>query len=50
MRKALRTPGRKEAGRPEEIAIAKDGRYSLVEAARQKSSTDSITDKISVFK
>ena len=50
MRKAFKAPGRRGAGRPEEIAIAKDGRYSLVEAARQKSSTDSITDKISVFK
>ena len=50
MRKAFKAPGRRGAGRPEGIDIAKDGRDLPVEAARPESSTDSITDKISVFK
>ncbi|MDO4342458.1 MAG: hypothetical protein Q4C27_02405 [Eubacteriales bacterium] len=47
MRKAFKAPGRRGAGRPEGIDIAKDGRDLPVEAARQKSSTDSIADKMS---
>ena len=50
MRKAFKAPGRRGAGRPEGIDIAKDGRDLPAEAVCPESSTDSITDKISVFK